>query len=148
MKGRIIYVAFSLILAGCGGQSTSGDSLYQQTSSVNVNSQQTLSGTANQQQSPSNTTSQQFSGVATLSWTAPATRIDGTSLAMSEIAGYKIYVRDSANALIAVTEISDAYTMEYKISVKNAGTYYFSVAAFDQNLVESDSSDPVSKTFI
>ena len=84
---------------------------------------------------------------ATINWTAPTTRIDGTPLPMSEIAGYKIYIRDSTNILISVIEINDAYIMEYQHSSQTSGTYSFSVTAFDQNQVESDFSEAVSKTF-
>ena len=88
-----------------------------------------------------------IAAITTIDWTPPTTRVDGTSLPMNEIAGYKIYMTDSANSLIAVIEVNSAYIMEYQLSSQVSGTYYFSVTALDNNLVESDPTDTVSKTF-
>ncbi len=85
---------------------------------------------------------------ATLKWSAPTTRTDGSTIPMSEIAGYKVYLGTSSDSLAPVAEISDAYTMEYKFDTFEDGTYYFSVTALDTDDLESDIPEPVSKTFI
>lgn len=83
---------------------------------------------------------------ATLSWAAPATRSDGSSLPISEIAGYKIYVGTSASDLSLATEITDPYVMEHEFSNLSEGTYYFAVSTYDQDDMESELSTVVSKS--
>ncbi len=83
---------------------------------------------------------------ATLSWTAPTTRTDGTPLAMDEIGGYKVYMGASATDLSLVANVSDPYTMEYEINNLDEGTYYFAVSTYSKSDVESDISVVVSKT--
>lgn len=88
--------------------------------------------------------------IATLTWVAPTTRIDGSFVPMSEIAGYKIYRGASSDSMIPVVIINDPYTMEYQFSTftLDDDTYYFSVTAFDTDDLESDIPEPINKTFI
>ena len=85
---------------------------------------------------------------ATLTWTAPTTRVDGSPVPMSELAGYKIYMGTASDAMTPVAKVSDPYTMEYQFSALDSGTYYFSVTALDTDDLESEIPEPVSKTFI
>ena len=86
------------------------------------------------------------STTATLSWAAPTTRIDGSPLPMSEIAGYKIYMGTNANNLSLAAHITDPYLMEYKISELSTGTYYFAVSTYTHDNLESGLSVIVSKS--
>ncbi|MCF6237078.1 MAG: fibronectin type III domain-containing protein [Gammaproteobacteria bacterium] len=85
---------------------------------------------------------------ATLTWTAPTTRMDGSFVPMSEIAGYRVYMGATPDSITLVDEVVDPYTMEYQFSALDSGTYYFSVTALDTDDQESDIPEPVSKTFI
>jgi hypothetical protein len=87
-----------------------------------------------------------ISGSAILSWSAPVTRTDGSSLSMTEIAGYKIYMGSSATNLALLTDVADAYTMKYKVDNLGEGTYYFAVSTYSIEDIESDVSLIVSKT--
>ncbi len=120
---NMLLLVMTLSVVGCGGES--GES-----------------STAN----PAPTTNEPTSGSATLSWTAPATRTDGSSLPMNEIAGYKIYMGSSATNLALVADISDAYTVEYKLDDLGQGTHYFAVSTYSTSDIESDVSQIVSKT--
>ena len=83
---------------------------------------------------------------ASLSWVAPVTRDDGTSLSMAEIAGYKIYMGSNTTDLTLIADITDSYIMEYEVTSLDSGTYYFAVSAYDVDSTESDISNVVSKT--
>jgi len=85
-------------------------------------------------------------GSASLSWAAPTTKIDSTSLSMSEVGGYKVYVGSSESTLVLYADISDPYQMEYVVESLNAGTHYFAVTAYSLSGAESDFSSVVSKT--
>jgi len=85
-------------------------------------------------------------GSASLSWVAPTTKIDSTSLSMSEVGGYKVYVGSSESTLVLYADISDPYQMEYVVESLNAGTHYFAVTAYSLSGAESDFSSVVSKT--
>lgn len=86
------------------------------------------------------------STTATLSWVAPTTRIDGSPLPISEIAGYKIYMGSAPNNLNLAALITDPYLMEHKFSELSTGTYYFAVSTYTQENVESGLSVIVSKS--
>lgn len=100
----------------------------------------------NNNNSTSNQNDTTTSGSATLSWTAPTTRSDGSLLPMSEIAGYKIYMGTSVIALNFVADIDDAYIMKHTMNNLTGGTYYFAVSTYDINNIESDISSVVSKS--
>jgi len=87
-----------------------------------------------------------ISGSASLSWIAPIERIDGTSLSMAEIAGYRIYMGSSATNLALLTDVADAYIMKYKVDNLGEGTYYFAVSTYSIENIESNVSQIVSKT--
>ncbi|MQM36509.1 hypothetical protein KBTX_00494 [wastewater metagenome] len=80
-------------------------------------------------------------------WNAPSERTDGTSLAMSEIDGYRIYWAESGQSLQAGARIDDAYQTEYVIEGLESGTTYrIAVTAIASDGGESDRSETVSVT--
>lgn len=83
------------------------------------------------------------SGSATLTWTAPTQRTDGSPL--TNLAKYKVYWGKSAGSYSNQTEVG-AGTTTYVVDNLSAGTWYFSVTAIDSNGVESDYSNVASKT--
>jgi hypothetical protein len=88
----------------------------------------------------------QTTGSATLSWVPPATRTDGTSLAISEIDGYRIYMGDTQTTLLPVMDVNDSSVTQFTLTDIATGTYYFSVTAYDTDGNESGLSNIVSKS--
>ena len=82
------------------------------------------------------------SNSATLSWTAPGTRVDGTSISLSEIAEYQIRYGKNPEALDqTVTAPSDVNSIT--IDGLDIGTWYFTIQVVDTNGLTSQPSDPV-----
>ncbi len=82
-------------------------------------------------------------GGATLSWTAPTSNTDGTSL--SNLAGYRISYGTSASALTQTIQVSNPSVTTYTLSNLSPGTYYFAVRAYTSNGTESSNSNVSSK---
>lgn len=82
---------------------------------------------------------------ATLSWTAPTERTDGTPL--EDLAGFKIYwgVEEGEYTHSATIETPNASS--YVVTGLERGTtYYFAATAFDSEGLESDFSNVATKT--
>jgi hypothetical protein len=88
---------------------------------------------------------QPTTGDVTLSWAAPSTRVDGSVLSLSQIAGYKIYMGESANRLDLTLELEDGTLDHYVMEDLDNGTYYFAVTAYDTAGRESHLSNIVAK---
>lgn len=82
-------------------------------------------------------------GGATLTWSAPTTNTDGTTL--TNLAGYRIAYGTSASALTQTVQVSNPSVTNYTISNLSPGTYYFSVRAYTSNGTESANSNVSSK---
>jgi hypothetical protein len=83
-------------------------------------------------------------GSATLSWTAPTQNTNGTPV--TNLAGYHIYYGTNPSELNTVIDVPGAKTTEYEISNLTHGTYYFAVAAYNSQGVDSADSNEASKT--
>ena len=83
-------------------------------------------------------------GSATLSWTAPTTRADGSAL--TNLAGFDLYWGTTVGTYPNVRQITSSSTVDDVISNLGGGTWYFVVTALDANGVESDYSNVASKT--
>jgi hypothetical protein len=83
---------------------------------------------------------------ATLSWSVPTTRADGSPLATSEIAGYEIYMIAESTGLRSVITVSDSAATSHTVSGLPADTYHFSMVALDTSGNPSELSAVVSKT--
>jgi hypothetical protein len=83
-----------------------------------------------------------------LSWTAPATRADGTPLTASQLSGYRVYYTANGTSANADTmiPISGGSKTSATIALPAAGEYAFAITAIDQSGLESSFSDPVSVT--
>ncbi|ODM32271.1 hypothetical protein A6779_09075 [Marinobacter adhaerens] len=82
------------------------------------------------------------SPIVTLSWTAPGTRIDGSSIALSEIASYRInYGQSETNPENVVTVPSEQTSFEFKDL--GSGVWYFYLRTVDQNGLLSPPSNTV-----
>ena len=86
-------------------------------------------------------------GTATLSWTPPTVREDGTPL--NNLAGFKIYYGQDPNQLGEPPIVLDnAGLTTYMVdSLQEQTTWYFAVSAFDADGRESARSDTASKSF-
>jgi hypothetical protein len=83
-------------------------------------------------------------GSASLSWTVPTLNTNGTPA--TNLAGYHIYYGTNPAALDTVIDVPGATTTEYEISNLSSGTYYFAVAAYNSQGVDSADSNEGSKT--
>jgi hypothetical protein len=129
IKRRLVSIAASAaVLAACGGGGG--------TSSSPTVMPQSTSGTG--------TSDQGSSGDAALSWTAPDENTDGTAL--TNLAGYRIYYGASADVMDAVIDIPSVGITTYVLDNLSAGTYYFSIRAYNSDGTESALSNIVSDT--
>jgi hypothetical protein len=79
----------------------------------------------------------------TISWTAPSTRVNGVSIALSEIASYEVRYGRSEDKLDASVNVSSENT-SYIFTDLEKGEWYFNVQAVDQKGLHSTPSDTVS----
>lgn len=77
---------------------------------------------------------------AQLSWSAPATRADGTPLSLSDLAGYEIYYTTDDPTVSRTISVSGSAALNYTLSNLSAGNYYFAMAAIDTAGLKSDLS--------
>ena len=84
-------------------------------------------------------------GSASLSWTAPVARADGSALALSEISGYTVYYGPGAENLPHSIDVNDASATSLTINNLPAGTCYMVVTARDTQGRESGPSNLVAK---
>ena len=83
-------------------------------------------------------------GRATLSWSAPAQRTDGSAL--TNLAGFRIYYGNSADDLRFVIEVKDPGARSWVVEDLTTGTWYFAATAFDSVNAESARSGVASKS--
>ena len=81
-----------------------------------------------------------------LQWTAPVTRIDGTSLSLSHIDGFRIYYGPSPGNYSHRVDIADGSAQSATVTNLAAGTYSVVMTTYDINGLESGYSAPVTKT--
>ena len=84
-------------------------------------------------------------GSIALSWVAPTTRTDGSTLDLSEIAGYRLYMGTSATNLEPVMDVDDCTINNHVMENLETGTYYFAITAYDLTGNESDLSNVAMK---
>jgi len=67
-------------------------------------------------------------GVAALSWTAPATNTDGSAL--TDLAGYYVYYGSAPGSMTQSIQLPSPTETSYSFSSLPAGTWYFGVVAY------------------
>lgn len=82
-------------------------------------------------------------GTVSLSWTAPGTRMDGTSILLSEIDYYEVEYGQSPENLTQIQRINGAET-SYQFTNLSPGVWYFTIKVVDTNGLESPPSELVS----
>jgi len=85
-------------------------------------------------------------GAALVTWSTPDTREDGSQLANTELAGFKIKYGTTQSILENEIIISDSSITSHNITDLVPGTHYFVVTAYDTDGVESEASNMASKT--
>jgi Fibronectin type III domain len=83
-------------------------------------------------------------GTATLSWTAPTDNSNGSPI--TGLAGYNIYYGTDPSNLTKSIDVAGATTTTYTVTGLTAGTYYFAVAAYNSEGVDSSLSNIGQKT--
>ena len=128
IRNLMMFSLFAIIVTACGGGSaglTSGNS-------------NTSSNTGSGSGSGSGT------GSVTLQWSAPSTRLDGSTVSLSEISGYRLYYGNSATNTPNHIDLG-ATSTQYQINLPS-GTYYFRISALDSNGYEGALSGALQKT--
>jgi hypothetical protein len=133
VKRWMATMAAGFVLAACGG-GDGGDSSAQSLTPQSVPSD---SDTGMPGQGSG-------SGQATLAWTAPDENTDGSAL--TNLAGYRIYYGTSSDALDLVIDIPTVGSTTYVVDDLSAGTYYFSIRAYNSDGSESALSNIVTDT--
>lgn len=82
-------------------------------------------------------------GNATLSWTAPTSNTDGSTL--TDLAGYRVYYGTDPGNLNVVVNVSPGVNT-YVIEGLTTGTWYFAVKSYTNTGTESALSNIASKT--
>lgn len=82
------------------------------------------------------------SSTVTLSWTAPSTRVDGSSISLSEIDYYQITYGQAPDALTETIEVESDLT-SHTIEGLASGTWYFSIQVVDTNGLTSEPSEAI-----
>ena len=87
---------------------------------------------------------EEATGKVTISWTAPTQNTDDTEL--TNLAGFKIYYGESADALTQSIDIDNPSQTSREIDLLKLGvTYYFAMTAYNSESVESDLTSVLSK---
>jgi hypothetical protein len=90
------------------------------------------------------TPAQPATGSATLTWSAPTLETNGSPI--TGLAGFNIYYGNSPTSLTRVVAVNSPSASSYQISSLAAGTWYFAIAAYNEQAEESPRSGVVSKT--
>jgi len=86
---------------------------------------------------------QTATGTATLSWDAPTTNEDGTTL--DNLAGFRVYYGTAPGDYTQSTTIGNPGITTYVVENLTPNTWYFATTAYNTRGIESDFSNEVSK---
>lgn len=87
---------------------------------------------------------QAANGTATVTWTAPLTNTDGSTL--TDLAGYRVSYGRSSDNLDQLVEVSNPSVLSQQINDLATGQWFFGVQARNANGALSDYSNIVTKT--
>jgi hypothetical protein len=83
-------------------------------------------------------------GSATVSWTPPTQRTDGSAL--TNLAGYKVFYGKNSSSFTHIVDVKNAGQTSHFVENLDSGTWYFAVSAYDSEGLESAKSATASKT--
>jgi len=129
--------AILLVLSGCGG----GGSGAVTTSSA---AQSVVSTSSPPPVLAAPATS--ATGSFTLSWTAPASRSDGSSLSLADIDGYRIYYGTTKGNYPNQINVTNGAATSKTVSNLAVRRYYLVMTTYDSSGRESARSPEISKT--
>lgn len=141
----LAIISLTVLVTACGGGGGGGGS----DSSATTNSaQESSSVSASTTSSSTSSGSLSESHSIHITWTVPTTRVDGSALAATALAGYRLFYsrEDSSASEDAVVAIDGGNTTSADLTLAVAGTYLFAITAVDTDGVESELSTPVSVT--
>jgi fibronectin type 3 domain-containing protein len=142
IAGRPSWASFNTstgALSGTPSTTNEGKSAPITISASNGSSSASLAPFTIQVNAPSATT-----GSASLTWTAPTTNADGSEV--TDLAGYHVYYGTSESSLQQTITITTPTVTNVVVNGLSAGTYYFTVVAYNSLGVDSADSNIVSKT--
>jgi hypothetical protein len=141
-------IAASLLLAGCQedsrATSTSSDRASELANSRLDKATDSLLDTLGQARESSHAATTPTE----LSWTAPLTREDGSSLAPGEIAEFRIYYRLRHQESYRVIRMEGPSTTRFSLAEMGPGAYEFAITTVDTEGLESRRSRPVTVDLI
>lgn len=135
--GSICVAGAALVLAGCGGASTSAP----QSAAASPSSTSTSTSTSTSSSGPTSTV-KAGTGTAQVSWTPPTTTTDGSTLL--NLAGYDIYYGTSPSALTQQIQVSNIGLTTYDVGNLGSGTWYFVVTSYTTDGTQSPPSNVIS----
>jgi fibronectin type 3 domain-containing protein len=80
-----------------------------------------------------------------LSWTPPATRVDGSYLGYESIAGFRIYYGSEETELTLMLDIGDGTIYSTSVNTPDEGEYYYAITAYNNYNLESELSNIIKK---
>ena len=151
-----LIIASTLVLAGCQDSASSSNTAKTQHTETLANTptkqfQDNTSGTFTNtpdsfsKRPPAN---KSLTLPKTLVWSAPLTREDGSTLAVGQIAEYRIYYRLKYKDRFSVIPITDTSNTKYPLTGLPPGAYEFAITTVDVEGLESRRSKPVEINLI
>jgi hypothetical protein len=142
---KILATSFmALQVVACGGGSSGGSGNTLTTTSSGAVSEQII--IEEPVSSPVEEAPAADTGSMSMSWTAPATRADGSPMSLADIDGYHIYYGDSAGSYPSRVDITDGSVVTATVNNIPSGTYYLVMSTYDVDGRESTYSSEISKT--
>ncbi|WP_372966339.1 fibronectin type III domain-containing protein [Marinobacter sp.] len=142
-KAWIAAFALGMLLTGCGGGGGSDDA--GPSTSASASGKTTTVGATPKTESAATAETPRS---AVLSWSAPATRVNGDGIDMGELDKYVIRYGqnvDDLNQEVVLEDAAEYPEMSYTVKDLDPGTWFFTIQVQDTQGLVSEPSEPVSK---
>jgi hypothetical protein len=147
LRGRSLALSATLasvlILAGCQEDSRASKTSTDQAASIAGQRLDKAMGSFRTALGQDSGTEQRMR-TPTLTWNAPLTREDGSSLYPGQISGYRIYYRLKHENTLKVIPVDSPQKNRFTLNTLPPGAYEFSITTVDDSGLESRRSTPVS----
>lgn len=142
----LLLIAFVAVLAGTGAKA--GDDSTTSARNTRLQSSQTYDQIKMERiraTRPQEANAEPVRSLPTrLTWRAPMTREDGSSLYPGEIYGYRIYVKAGTSKTTRTIPVNDASRTSLSLDQFSPGAYQFSISTVDTDGLESRRSAIIS----
>ena len=129
-----LLLASMTLLAGCSSSGAGGPEIQSTATGNNASTGDTTEAARTTQSTrPSR-----------LVWEIPFTRVDGSPLELSEVAGYEVRAEENTTRTSEIIYVNDPTVTQMPLASLPAGQYTFRVRLIDINGLPSDYSNPVS----